>query len=157
MAQARLREHEALAGWQRCVADFDNYKKRQAESAKSNMQYATENMITKLLPILDNFHASIEHVPAEHAESPWVMGLGYIQKQLADALTESGMVEMQVAVGDVFDPMKHEAIKAQNDGADEEGDEKENDTGGEQKIAKVVTRGYMMGDKVIRPARVVVK
>ena len=157
LAQERLREREALAGWQRCVADFDNYKKRQAENARSSMQYAKEDIVASLLPVLDNFHASLDHVPAEHAESPWVTGLGYIQKQLQDILQENGLTEMPVQIGDDFDPVKHEAIKDNADGADASTQEDQDNNDNAQRIAKIVTRGYMMGEKVIRPARVIVR
>ena len=161
-AQARLRESEALAGWQRCLADFDNYKKRQAESAKTQAQYAAQDLVTRLLPVLDNFQASVAHVPAEHANSPWVTGLSYIHKQLNDVLAESGVAVMEVTVGDVFDPARHEAVHDSTDASEnaekeeeESADKKDSDA--PQKIAKVVAQGYMMGDKVLRPARVVVK
>jgi len=153
---------EALAGWQRCLADFDNYKKRQAESAKTQAQYAAQDLVTRLLPVLDNFQASVAHVPAEHADSPWVTGLSYIHKQLNDVLAESGVAVMEVTVGDVFDPARHEAVHDSTNASEraekeeEEGANKK-DSDAPQKIAKVVSQGYMMGDKVLRPARVVVK
>ncbi len=148
---------EALAGWRRCLADFDNYKKRQAESAKIQMQYAAQDMVTRLLPVLDNFHASIAHVPTEHAESPWVTGLNYIYKQLNDVLAESGVTVIAVSPGDIFDPAKHEAIEGNAEDKDTETQDDEYGDTKEQKITKVVSQGYMMGEKVLRPARVVVK
>ncbi len=56
---------ENLSGWQRCQADFENYKKRSAESQKDLVRYATQSIILEILPVIDNFHASTDHIPAE--------------------------------------------------------------------------------------------
>ncbi len=147
---------EALDGWRRCLADFDNYKKRTAESARERGDQVRRDVIAQLLPVLDNFRASLEHVPAEHADSPWVMGLNYINKQLCDILAEQGLEEMSVSVGDVFDVTKHEAVTDNTNDAEETSDaaKEDNET---PTIAKVVAGGYTMNGAVIRPARVVVR
>jgi molecular chaperone GrpE len=142
---------ENLDGWQRCQADFENYKKRSAESQKDLIKYATQSIILEILPVIDNFHASTDHIPEDQKDNSWVTGIMYIQKQLENIVTENGVEDIVVKVGDNFDPIYHEAI-----------DDKEcNDCAAEHKyknkIKKVLTKGYKIGEKVIRAARVVVE
>ncbi len=136
-----------LEGWRRCMADFENYKKRQQENQKSLGEYLKEDSALQILPVIDNFRSATEHIPEEQKEVPWVTGIMYIQKQLEDILKENGVTEMEVKIGDEFNPNLHEAI------ADNTKDEKEFSN----KIARVILKGYKLGEKVIRPARVVVE
>lgn len=152
---------EAMAGWQRCMADFDNYKKRQQENAKEERVWAARAVVEDLLPVVDNFHAATDHVPADHDGSPWVTGILYIRQQLEKVLSDHGVTEIAIAPGDAFDPATMEAIQTHN----EEGGVQSNDqpaTDNQQlssvphAVAKVMTRGYKMGERVIRAARVAV-
>lgn len=142
---------EYLAGWQRCQADFENYKKMQSEAQKDIVRYASQNIIMQLIPVLDNFNSSLEHVPADQQESGWVTGLTYIQKQLEGVLFENGVSMVDVKEGDSFDPAKCEAIEDKECVSREEKKEFKNI------VKKIVQRGYLMGERVIRPARVVVE
>lgn len=148
------REEEYLFGWKRCLADFENYKKRQQESQKYIGEYVKKDLLLQILPVIDNFRSATEHIPAEQKDDAWVTGIMYIQKQLEDVLKENGVTEIAVQVGDGFNPAIHEAIANASDkeqGARGDEDEREN------KITKVVLKGYELGNKVIRPARVVVE
>jgi molecular chaperone GrpE len=147
-AQEYLEKQKPLDGWKRCQADFENYKKRQAENQKDFLRYASESMALEIIPVLDNFHVSTEHVPAEQKDSAWVVGIMHIQKQLEKVLADAGIEEMEIKEGDAFDPAKHEAISGN--------DQKETKESKENKIAKIISRGYRIGEKVIRPARVIV-
>ena len=142
---------ENLDGWQRCQADFDNYKKRSNESQKDLIKYAAQSIILQILPVIDNFHASTDHIPEDQKENSWVTGIMYIQKQLENIVSENGVEEIAVKVGDNFDPIYHEAIE------DHECKDCKVDHKYKNKIKKVLTRGYKIGDKVIRAARVVVE
>lgn len=142
---------ENLDGWQRCQADFENYKKRSVESQKDLVKYATQSIILEILPVIDNFHASTDHIPAEQKDNSWVTGIMYIQKQLENIVTENGVEEIKVKEGDSFDPIYHEAIE------DKECVECKADQKYKNKIKKVLTKGYRIGDRVIRAARVVVE
>lgn len=143
-----LEKEEYLAGWKRCQADFENYKKEQAEKYKDMVRYATENIVLQVLPVLDNFHASTGHIPEDQKESPWVQGIMYIQKQLEGVLADNGIQEIGANPGDSFDPRFHEAVR---EGEGEPEREKQ-----KNKIKKVIQKGYKIGDKIIRPAKVVV-
>jgi molecular chaperone GrpE len=145
-AKEYLENANSLERLKRCQADFENYKKRQAENMKDFVKYAAENIILEIIPVLDNFHASTDHVPEDQKENSWVVGIMYIQKQLEKVLSDNGAEEITVKAGDKFDPKIHEAVHSE----EEDGKEPKN------KIAKVVLKGYRMGDKIIRPARVVV-
>lgn len=149
-AKEYMELQDSLGGWKRCLADFDNYKKRQEASQKEMGQYLVERFVLDLVPVLDNFHAAAEHVPAEAKDSPWVTGLGYIGKQFEDVLSQNGVTLIEPMEGDAFDPSKHEAISHEGASGDA-GD------GAGQVIAKVLRKGYAMGDKVISAAKVSVR
>lgn len=151
IVQLQKKALENLDGWQRCQADFENYKKRSAESQKDLIRYATQSIILEILPVIDNFHASTGHIPAEQKDNSWVTGIMYIQKQLENIITENGVEEIEIKVGDNFDPIYHEAIE------DKECATCKTEHKYKNKIKKVLTKGYKIGDKVIRAARVVVE
>lgn len=146
------KEAEYLDGWKRCQADFENYKKRQAESQKDLIRYSTQNVILQILPVIDNFQASTEHIPEDQKSNPWVTGIMYIQKQLEQVLTDNGVAEIETKIGDNFDPARHEAVEDRECKSCKSKDYKF-----KNKIKKIVTRGYQMGDKVVRAARVIVE
>jgi molecular chaperone GrpE len=154
-AKEYLENVSSLDRLKRCQADFENYKKRQTENQKNFIQYAAQNMILEIIPVLDNFHASTEHVPEEQKENPWVVGIMHIQKQLEKVLSNNGAEEIAVKVGDKFDPKIHDAIHANQQPTtnDQQLTMKKEQ---KDKISKVILKGYKMGEKVIRPARVVV-
>lgn len=151
---------EYLDGWKRCQAEFENYKRIQAEEKSELVKYAARNMVTQIIPVVDNFASSVAHIPEDQKEGPWVQGIMYIQKQLEDVLRENGVEEIELKVGDEFDTNVCEAIESQSFANDEAGGnkkdsgEEKSDSGNE--IKKVVLKGYKMGDRVIRPARVIV-
>ena len=164
--QLAKKAKENLDGWQRCQADFENYKKRSAESQKDLIKYATQSIILEILPVIDNFHSSTDHIPEDQKENSWVTGIMYIQKQLENIVTENGVEEIEVKVGDNFDPIYHEAIE---DNHCKDCEDCKCETKYKNKIKKVLTKGYKIGparnashsdaggEKVIRAARVVVE
>jgi molecular chaperone GrpE len=140
---------ENLYKWKRTVADFENYKKRQAENLKDTIAYANTNLILEILPVIDNFHASTEHIPEEQKDNPWVTGIMYIQKQLEKVLEDNGVSEIVVKTGDDFNPETMEAVKQ------EESSKKKEES--DDKVKKVLMKGYKIDGKVIRAARVTVE
>ena len=142
---------EYLDGWKRCQADFENYKKMQSDSQKDLLKYVASNIILQIIPVLDNFHMSTDHIPEDQKNGGWVVGIMHIQKQLENVLSENGVEEIAVKIGDTFDPAMHEAIE------DKECLHCEGEKKYANKIKKVTMKGYKMGDKVIRAARVVVE
>jgi molecular chaperone GrpE (heat shock protein) len=133
--------------WKRCAADFENYKKRQMENQKDLITYSNINLILEILPVLDNFHASTDHIPEDQKKSPWAVGIMHIQKQLEKVLTDNGVAEIVAKEGDKFNPEIHEAIKQESRIRNQESG----------KINKILMKGYKINNKVIRAARVVVE
>ena len=153
LAKEYLSEHDALGGWKRCLADFENYKKRQEASQKEMGKFLVERLLNDLAPVLDNFRVAASHVPEASKSDPWVTGIGYIEKQLEDVLAQHGVHVIEVKEGEPFDPNRHEALSDESIGEDADGQ----DTAKTQTVVKVLQNGYMIGDKVVRAAKVTVK
>ena len=152
-AKDYLAEKDALGGWKRCLADFENYKRRQEASQKEMGKFLVERLLNDLAPVLDNFRAAASHVPEASKSDPWVTGIGYIEKQLEDVLAQHGVRVIEVGEGEPFDPNRHEAL---SDESTEE-DAEDNGEPKTQTVVKVLQNGYMIGDKVVRAAKVTVK
>jgi molecular chaperone GrpE len=103
-----------------------------------------------MLPILDNFHASTEHVPEDQKNNAWVTGIMHIQKQLETFLKDNGVEEIPAKIGDKFDPEIHEAIEHKTQNI-EHGIKKSQD-----KILKIISKGYRINNKIIRAVKVIV-
>lgn len=132
---------EYLAKLQYLQADFENYKKR-VEKEKDNWQkYSNECLIKNLLMVLDNFEQALANIPKD---SQIMTGLKIIFKQFWEILESEGLEPIK-AVGEKFDPYKHEALMVV------ENKEKEEDT-----IIEQLQKGYMLHLKVIRPSKVMV-
>jgi len=129
-----------LDNWKRCQADFENYKKDQAKYMSDFRKYASEGVILELLPALDNFEVSLSHVPEGRKENGWVEGIIYIKKQIEDILRRNGVEEIEVKVGDKFDPEIHEAVSGKG-----------------EKVKKVLQKGYKLNGRIIRVAKVEVE
>ncbi len=143
----QIESMEAVDRLHRCLADFDNYKKRQVENRKEFTKYATEGVINDMLPILDNFHAATGHIPEGEADSPWVTGIMFIQQQMDKVFEDHNVTRIDIKVGDEFDPNIMEAIK----------DDNKTKLNEDAKVEKIAQPGYKIGDKILRPARVVLK
>lgn len=150
-ANKKLAE-EYLNDLKRCQADFENYKKRQASQQKEIGAYLTEKLVMDIVPVMDNFRMATEHVPETEKSSPWVTGIQYIEKQLEKVLSENGVITIEVKIGDIFDPKIHEAIDSQQtvDNSEHTTEEKK------QVVAKVIQNGFKIGERIIRPAKVIV-
>ena len=132
-----------LAGWKRALADYDNVKKDLARERQSIREYERVAMIEELLPVLDHFDQAAMHAPnGEHAA--WMKGILHVKDELEEAVKRAG-VEPFGKAGDVFDSNHHDAVAKSHD-ADAK----------DQAITIVHTRGWKMGDRILRPARVTV-
>lgn len=152
----QMKAEEHLADLQRTQADFENYRKRQQESQKELGGYLIEKLVLDIVPVLDNFRSATMHVPPEQKDSPWVVGIQYIEKQLEDVVKSNGVEVIEVKEGDVFDPTIHEAVSSEAKNQElriENQDEAKEET---HTIVKVLQKGFRLGGKVIRPAKVTV-
>jgi molecular chaperone GrpE len=141
LEEERNRAQGYFQSWQRTAADFQNYKRRVEEDRQKNAMFANLALIMNILPIFDDLDHALGSIDANTEGYAWLDGFRQIQRKFQGALDASGVKEIP-AEGSAFDPNLHEAI-AEGDG--EPG-----------KITKVVRKGYTMGDRVIRPAMVIV-
>lgn len=148
IAKEYLKMRRSMESWKRTIADFENYKKRQIELQKDLVKHAYQEVTLQILPVLDNFHASMAHIPEDQNNNPWVQGITHIQRQMADILKDMGVEEFNPEAGEEFNPSLHEAMESHD---------KENKGEFKNKITKVVQKGYKIGERVIRPARVIVE
>jgi molecular chaperone GrpE len=125
----------------RLAADFENYKRRSRQEQLETIQHASAELISRLLPALDDLHKALENKPAGTDES-WVKGLELGVRKLEEALGTHGLEPID-AVGERFDPKLHEAI------GQEESAEHPEDT-----VISELRRGYRIRDRVVRPALV---
>ena len=144
--QARLDAAEAerddyFDRLQRVTADFENYRKRASRDQAAFAERATERLVTELLPVLDALEGALE-AAGEHAEAKLEEGVRLVHRQLADALGKQGVAEIDT--DGKFDPHVHEAVLSQPSEAEE------------GSIVNVLQKGYRLGEKVVRPARVAV-
>jgi molecular chaperone GrpE len=137
---------EYLAGWQRAKADYANYKKQMEASMADFRSMANEGLIEELLPVLSSFEMAFSNKEAwEKADKNWRAGVEYIYSQIKGVLEQNGLKEID-PIGQKFDHSKHEAVKY----------EPTNDKGKEGTVSRVLERGYMLGNKLLRPAKVIV-
>jgi len=126
----------------RASADFDNYRKRAIREREETARFTRENVISALLPSLDNLERALDHSAAGTSLHD---GLLQVQKQFARTLGEFGLVEIVVKPGDTFDANLHEAVSHI-----ESADQPDN------AIIEQLQSAYKLGDRLLRPARVVV-
>lgn len=144
LAEAEARAAEYLDGWQRERAEFANARKRLERSRAEARQNATIEVISGLLPILDDFERAIDNVPEAIASGDWFSGISLIYRKLQGIL-ERENIERIVSVGEPFDPAFHEAVMQEASDVFESG-----------AVIRELQSGYRLDDRVIRPAMVVV-
>jgi molecular chaperone GrpE len=142
LAVAIAERDEYLALAQRVQADFENYRKRAAREQERLVAHAHERLVRELLPVLDDLERALE-AAERHEEAALVDGVKLVERSLRKVLEREGVVEIAVDGG--FDPHVHEAMLTQPCEGAEPGT-----------VLDVLQRGYRVGDKVVRPARVVV-
>ncbi len=136
---------EYLDQWKRSAAEFINYKKREERMRAERDRSANQRLLSRLLPIMDDFKRGLQHRPEELVENDWANGMMAIERKLWLVLEQEGVSEIDAQPGTPFDPTVHDAITAQEQEGIESGH-----------IIAELERGYKHGDFVLRPARVVV-
>jgi molecular chaperone GrpE len=142
LEQARARAAEYLDGWQRARAEFANYKRRVEAEREELRRSSNQALLLKLLPVVDDFERAFQTFPPELKDMPWIDGMRMIQRKLHGIL-EGENVTPIAAAGQPFDPLWHEAVMQ------EETTQYPDDT-----VMEELQRGYMLGERVLRPARV---
>jgi molecular chaperone GrpE len=141
VAELEGERDEHLATLQRVAADFDNYRKRAQRDQESLVARAGERLVKELLPVLDDLERALEAANA-HEGAKLEEGVALVHRALRAALEREGLHEIET--DGQFDPHRHEALLSQPSDADE------------GFVIQVLQKGYSLGDKVLRPARVVV-
>jgi len=126
----------------RLAADFDNYKKRALRERREYVALANERLVKELLPILDDLERALQ-AASEHEEAKLEEGVRLVYRSLEQLLQREGVKEIDTS--GQFDPHVHEALLAQPVEDAESG-----------AVVDVVQKGYTLGDRVVRPARVIV-
>ncbi len=143
LKQARAEATENLDGWQRARAEFANYKRRTEAERAELLASAGADVLARLLPIVDDFDRAAATLPEALKDQPWVNGVMLVHRKLTGLLEQSNVKAIPVAPGDAFDPNVHEAITHEESEQIESGH-----------IIGEVTRGYKLGERVLRPAMV---
>jgi len=141
LARAREDAQKYLGNWQRAEADFQNYKKRVDQERAESHRFASAALVMNTLPILDDLERALMSVDAHLAGLTWLDGVRLIYRKLQLILENAGVSAIEVE-GQQFDPRYHEAVMHAE--------------GPEGKVLAEVQRGYMLHDRVLRPAMVVV-
>jgi molecular chaperone GrpE len=136
---------EYLDGWQRAQASFANYRKRTEAEQAHWRGAANANLLARLLPILDDFNRAFDVLPAEFEGNSWLSGIKLIQRKVRAILDSESVVAIELESGDAFDPLYHQAVVYQEVEGFEDG-----------QIVAEVEKGYLLGERVLRPSMVVV-
>ena len=129
----------------RMQADFENLKKRVDRERFDQWRYATVGLVSRILPVLDNFERAIAAARPGTAGDALIEGVTLIQRQLVSELEAEGLRSME-SVGEVFDPVRHEAVATDPDSPLPP-----------QTVTQVLQKGYFLHDRVLRPAMVRVR
>jgi molecular chaperone GrpE len=132
---------ERVDDLKRVAADFDNYRKRAVRDQESLVARAHERLVKELLPVLDDLERALD-AAAQHEEAELEEGVRLVHRELSHILSKEGLVAIET--DGKFDPHEHEALLTQPSDAEEGA------------ILQVIQKGYRLGDRVVRPARVVV-
>ena len=141
LAEVERERDEYLNDLKRVAADFENYRKRVARDQEGLVARAHERLVKELLPVLDDLERALE-AAAQHEEAELEEGVRLVHRELVEALAREGLVEVETE--GQFDPHVHEALLSQPS---------EQEDGS---VIEVLQKGYRLGDRVLRPARVVV-
>ena len=141
LAAAQKERDEYLDSLQRLKAEFDNYRKRVARDQQVLGARAHERLVRELVPVVDDRERALEFATA-HEEAQLEDGVRLVHRALADALAKEGLAE--IATDGKFDPHTQEALLSQPSEAEE------------GTVIQVLQKGYLLGDRVLRPARVVI-
>lgn len=137
---------EYLAGWKRALADYDNLQKDLARERTELRARLKENVAHQLIVVLDNFDQAAKFKPEGLSKEleVWLMGLMHVKSQLEGVMRDLGL-ESYGSVSEIFDAHLHDA-----------GGERTEEGKADHEILEIIGRGWKLGDKVVRPAKVII-
>ena len=140
----KVQKEEYLTGWQKERAEFANYRKQEEDRKAMLSEAMRERILTRFLTVMDSFNMAFVNKEAwEKVEESWRKGVEHIHSQMNTILEEYGVKEIGVE-GEIFDPNIHQSIELVPT------DKKEQD----HTVANIIQKGYKLGERIIRPARV---
>lgn len=140
LRMCREEKDEYLTGWQRERADFINYKKEEEERKKREEIFLKKRLYLEILLILDNLERAEKNLPENLKEDLWTEGIIKIKKQIEEFIKKEGIKEIEIKLGDDFNPEFCEAIEIIE--------------GEDNKIMEIIQKGYLYNEKVLRVAKV---
>jgi molecular chaperone GrpE len=140
LEEARAKEAEYLDGWQRARAELSNARKRFERDRELAYANAKGDVLIQLLPIVDDFERAIETLPENLSSLTWVEGILLIQRKLQSLLDQAGVTPIET-IGQEFDPFMHEAVTHEP-----------SETVPAGQIIAELQKGYLAGDRVLRPS-----
>ncbi|AKL77065.1 MULTISPECIES: nucleotide exchange factor GrpE [Bacillus] len=126
----------------RVQADFENYKRRSRLEMEAAQKYRSQNVVTEILPALDNFERALQVEAESEQTKSLLQGMEMVRRQLMDALEKEGVQAIE-AVGQEFDPNLHQAVM-----------QVEDENFGSNIVIEELQKGYKLKDRVIRPSMV---
>lgn len=142
LSRLKAEAEETQQRFVRAQADFDNFRRRTQKEKEELAKYASMKLVTELVPVMDNFERAMATVPEGTETESFAKGFQMILRQLETVLTNEGLTPMET-VGQPFNPEFHQAIMQVESDEHEEGI-----------VVEEVQKGYMLKDKVLRPAMV---
>ncbi len=141
LSEEKEKAEQYLANWQRTQADFANHKRRVEQEMAELGKFANRQLLASILPAIDELERAFEAIAPQLAENSWAEGFQLIGLKLRTALEAQGLRQME-SLGNEFDPNFHEAAG--------------HSPGEEGIVVKELRKGYLLHDRVIRPAMVIV-
>jgi molecular chaperone GrpE len=140
LEEAKAKEIEYLDGWQRARAELSNARKRFQREQEQAYSNAKADLLARLLPIVDDFERAFESLPENPASPTWVEGVSLVLHKLQVLLAQEGVTGIEAA-GQSFDPFRHQAVTHEL-----------SDTVPEGQVIGELQKGYMFGERVLRPS-----
>ncbi|MEK7514616.1 MAG: nucleotide exchange factor GrpE [Patescibacteria group bacterium] len=132
-----------LTAWQKDKADFINARKDDDKRNLDLLKFSKENLLSKLIPVLDSFEMAMKNPSWENISKDWKMGVEYIHSQLQTVLEDSNLQAID-PLGKKFNPSEHHAV-----GVIETKDKEKDHV-----VLEVFQKGYQLNGKIVRPAQV---
>ncbi|MGE4318326.1 MAG: nucleotide exchange factor GrpE [Deferribacterales bacterium] len=127
----------------RSLAEMDNVRKRLTKEFDDKLKYSNLNLISALFPVMDNFETALDHISGDNPLEALKEGVNLTLKQMRETLEKYGLQEIELNIGDDFNPLYHEALMVDCD------DSYENNT-----VLMVLQKGYTLYGRVVRPSKV---
>lgn len=137
-------KQELFEKLQRVSADYANFQKRAAKQVADSITYEKERILKSMLPVLDNFEHTLQNARAVEDVDVFAKGVRIVYDQMLDVLKSHGVEQIE-AVGEKFDPSKHEAMMRREE------EDQEDDI-----VLEEFQKGYRLSERVLRPSKVIV-